>query len=288
MTTLPFSALAETSLFNFGGFTCVRPPEWRRYMRALIRSEFPDYPGEKASSGQRWKENNCVLAALDAYLLAEFGIFLPQDNLFRIFNADGEGISQSLTPAVISALVEPLGLEIDTLLAPDPELRESLGGEPLCSGLEAAAALDGRAGIAVINIEPGCSHAFFWPRMSAARFDNDRFRLALTLRAKNGSARQLSLLSALETYTRRAKEGLACACPSAEAAALSTRLDALLAFAYAAPDRRSPEFRAAAESSLAGINHQFRRTCARTPEQRLTADLGDNLRRVLREATAID
>jgi hypothetical protein len=171
-----YPPLPPEAFFHADGLTRVRQPVWDAYLAGLLPRAFP---GARLGSAAA-QQNPCILTSLQAYLRAEFGMLLPEPNLFPLFNADGEGVAAGQITAAVSALVEPLGLEIEAILAPDPELRDALGSR--ACGLERAAAFEGRGGLAAIHITGGYCHAFFWPIMDARKFSDARFRLALTLR----------------------------------------------------------------------------------------------------------
>jgi hypothetical protein len=172
-------------ILKLGGYACARPVEWNQYLLEQVRTLYPNYIQDETAempSGKRWKENACILEALDQYLFDEYGFSLPENNLFRVFNRDGEGIPPGVIVEVISSLIEPFGFEIDQVLVTDDELRREVGTQEFVFGAQRASALDGRSGICMINIRDGYSHAFFWKNMDARKFQKTQFRMALTVK----------------------------------------------------------------------------------------------------------
>jgi hypothetical protein len=183
MDGLHFSPVPAGMLVSAGGVTRVSPEPWARYLDAQLQRLFPAYWRRRhgAQPDTRWRENACILEALEQYLLARFGIALPEDNLFKVYNEDGEGLTPCQIAEAVSAVIEPLGFEIDRILVADDGLRRAMRCERAV-GLSHAADFDGRSGLCMINLREGYSHAFYWERMDAARFTKDQFRMALMVR----------------------------------------------------------------------------------------------------------
>jgi hypothetical protein len=175
--------------YQLGGYACARPKEWEQFLLDQIRRLDPDYLMSELIGpdlGMRWKENACILEALDQYLFEEFGFSLPENNIFKVFNKDGEGIPPELILEVVSSLIEPFGFEIEKVLVMDEELRSAVGNQDYVVGNWGASTFDCRPGICMINIREGYSHAFFWKSMDKKKFKKPQFRMALLVKPKNG------------------------------------------------------------------------------------------------------
>jgi hypothetical protein len=189
-TYLPQISVGYTPFtLSLGGYTCARPKEWEQYLLDQIRRLSPDYLMDEASAsahGPRWKENACILESIDRYLFEEFGFSMPENNIFKVFNQDGEGIPPGLILEVVSSLIQPFGFEIEKVLVPDAELRVEVGTMDDAVGMEQASVFHGRSGICMINIREGYSHAFFWKKMDCKKFSKPQFRMALLVKRVNG------------------------------------------------------------------------------------------------------
>jgi len=186
--TIQFQCLPPGAFVTQGDLTTVREADWRAYLQAEIHSRFPWYAAQAAvEAAPARQENDCILTSLSEYLLDQHRIVVPRDSLFRVYNHAEQGLLIGDLAEAISAVIEPLGFCIDRILAPDPELRRALR-HPRAVGLNQATAFDGRPGIAMINIKPGYSHAFYWPRMDAAKFAKDQFRLAVLVKRSTDNA----------------------------------------------------------------------------------------------------
>jgi hypothetical protein len=183
--------LPESAYLSLGGYRSVRPAAWQAYLSRAIRTLYPGYYVRHLFRGrrdQRWLDNTCVMDALAVYIFDRFGILLPHDNLFRVFNERGLGVLPVDMVAVIQALVAPLGLKIDRLVVPDDQLAQLVDPTGLRTAREDYPGLDGLPGVAMINIAEGYSHAFFWNAMQARKFDSAQFRMAITLKLSGGEA----------------------------------------------------------------------------------------------------
>lgn len=205
-----FAQVPITATVSIGGFTTVKSNEWREYLNRIILSDYPDFYQAQAGRGpgsQLWKNNACILESLDQYLFHEFGVSIPPDNLFKIYNADGEGVLPAQILEAISAVVEPLGLEIARVLVADQELREGMGLDDRVVDLSYAREFDLLAGLCMINIRNGYSHAFFWKPMETARFFKEQFRMAIMIRWKVAQqTRALIPLEGIEAYCHLLEE----------------------------------------------------------------------------------
>lgn len=183
MEAAKFECLPTQAFIKIGDFTRVRDASWRRYLKAAIRTHFPWYEvkNSKEGSEEGWRENDCIFTSLSEYLLDQFHMVVPRDSLFKVYNSSGEGLLIENMVDAISAVIEPLGFEIDLILASDPDLRLALN-DPRAVGLECASSFHGRAGICMINIKNGYSHAFYWNKMNAANFLKEQFRLAVLVK----------------------------------------------------------------------------------------------------------
>ncbi|HZW04411.1 MAG TPA: hypothetical protein VFF68_10815 [Anaerolineaceae bacterium] len=282
-----FSSLAEHSFFSFGGYTCVKPRAWKHYLDGVLRER---YPGVQLQNDAQKIENNCVFESLESYLFSAYGVFIPRQNLFSVYNRAGEGISPDRMVEVITALIEPLGFEIDSILVADPDLRLALGGLPLFVGLERVADFNGQPGICVINIENGYSHAFFWNRMNGQKFTSDRFRMAIRVRRKGRQPELLSAVAGLETYGKMLKEGAAARlAPSENGESWTQRVDSLLDYVHKAADRQSSDFRQVVDERLGELIVDYRLSADSgwSDEDGFITDVGEMVRRIFRQAPEI-
>jgi hypothetical protein len=190
MNFAPFTPLPHNAILSLGGFSMVKPLEWNRYLDSTLRERYPLYRQEQdsgpAGDGSRL-ENGCVLQSLEQYLLEIFGTAIPADNLFKVFNHDGQGIAVDKMLEAISAVIEPLGFEVERVLVADDALREGLGWAERVASLADAGDFDGKAGICMINVRPGYSHAFYWNKMQAGKFYKEQFRMAVLIKRQDGS-----------------------------------------------------------------------------------------------------
>jgi hypothetical protein len=106
---------------------------------------------------------------------------IPKDNLFKIFNEDGEGVLPAKIIEAISAVIEPLGFEVEKVLVPDEELRQGLGYEDRVCDITRVTEFHGKDGIGMINIREGYSHAFYWEKMDSKKFGKEEFRMAMMI-----------------------------------------------------------------------------------------------------------
>lgn len=208
MDFAPYYKVSRASVLSFGGFSCVRPEEWSRYLKQVVEQHYPGfYKHQGVNDPSTWTDNNCILASLEKYLFTRFGLVIPPDNLFKIYNHSGEGLSPDVLIEAISAVIEPLGFEIDRVLVPDDELRAGLGHPGKMRDLSHAGEFDGKAGICMINIREGYSHAFFWERMEKLKFYKDQFRMALLVRRKDPcDSTRLSAVESMHAYCRFVEE----------------------------------------------------------------------------------
>jgi hypothetical protein len=201
----PFSLSFEGAPFTMrlGGFACAHPEAWSRHLLDQIRRLDPAYlhaDSVGVGSEPRWKENACILESLDQYLFEEYGFSLPENNIFKVFNKNGEGIPPGLILEVVSNLIEPFGFEIEQVIVPDDELRREVGGQEYMVGAWGAPAFDGRAGICMINIREGYSHAFFWKRMESVKFRKSQFRMAILIKQVKGWTESRSARESIDIY----------------------------------------------------------------------------------------
>lgn len=284
---IQFSSLAEHNFFSFGGYTCVKPGAWKRYLDGVLREKYPDV---KLQGSEQWIENNCVFESLESYLFTEYGVFIPRQNLFQVFNQAGEGIAPDRMVEVITALIGPLGFEIDRILVADPELRAALGGEPTFVGMDQVERFDGRPGICVINIEDGYSHAFFWNRMNGRKFTSAKFRMAIRVRRKGRQPELLSAIAGLETYAAMLKEGAAARqVPSENGESWAQRVDSLLEYVQKASDRQSAGFRQVVDERLGELIVDYRLSAGKgwSDEDGFVTDVGEMVRRIFRQTPEI-
>jgi hypothetical protein len=179
-----YPQVPPSAILEFGGYRLVKPGEWQVYLDSLIRDEYPAYYREYSGNGNisLWRSNACILESLEKYLFSQYGVYIPSDNLFKVYNQSGEGVPPDQLLEAIAAVIEPLGFQVERVIVPDPELREALGDEQRTVGMEQAYLFEGLPGVCMINIKPGESHAFYWERMDARRFHKEQFRMALILR----------------------------------------------------------------------------------------------------------
>ncbi len=238
------SPIPENILFDLGGYTGFKTREWENYLRREIWKRYPLHFVRQFFSRRknRWQENDCIYAALKKYLLFEFGILLPEHSLFEVFNRAGQGLLPADILAAVSAVIEPLGLELDHVFALEPRLRKALGFPEKMARPEEAALFDNRAGICMIQIREGYSHAFFWDHMRSARFEGEPFRLALTIRRKRPLRARpaYSILAGMLSFAK-----MAAACCDAST---TGQVRELTRFAVDPASQSSPDFRAAMDA----------------------------------------
>jgi hypothetical protein len=181
---MAYPQISKAAILTFGGYSFVQPSAWEDYMRATLRNRHPTYAQRhmQAEIAARWKENACILESLSEYLFHQFGMTVPIDNLFKVYNQDGEGIEPARLIEAIESIIEPLGYVVDKIIAPDSELRQGLGRPDIVVDLSQSADFEGRPGVAMINIRNGYSHAFFWSKIQAAKFTKEQFRMAILIR----------------------------------------------------------------------------------------------------------
>jgi hypothetical protein len=201
LQSLPSSRTPYT--LSLGGYSCAHPEEWNQYLLDQIRKLYPDYLQYESPdwvSGVPWKENACILEAIDQFLFEEYGFSLPDNNLFKVFNKDGDGIPPGVILEVIACLIEPFGFEIDMVIVPDDELRSEVGNQENVVGAWDASAFEGRPGICMINIRKGYSHAFFWKKMDTKKFQKSQFRMALTIKKVDQLEEDRSARNSIDIY----------------------------------------------------------------------------------------
>jgi hypothetical protein len=179
-----FSPLPYEAFESFGGFTWVRSEIWQKYLNEALRT----FSIEEASldSGS-WLENSCIFLSLRDYLFSQYGVLVPEESLFQIYNRDGEGILPSCIIDALMSVLKPLGFDVDKVLVPDDELRLGMGHKELVLDISAADQFDKQAGVCMINIHEGYSHAFYWKEMDRNKFFKDQFRLAVMVNRLQGS-----------------------------------------------------------------------------------------------------
>jgi hypothetical protein len=204
-----FSLAPPQALLPVGGFLCVRPSGWAGYLDEIAKVYYPEFfldeqlrvDAEKLS-----QENSCILDSVEKYLFKQFGAAVPKENLFKFYNPRGEGISPDRMLEAIAAIIEPLGFEVDAVLAPDHELRLGLGMRERVYGMDNAQYFHGKPGICMINIEIGYSHAFYWNSMDRVKFSREQFRIAILLRRRAGFTQPSpSVFEGLKEYTNLLK-----------------------------------------------------------------------------------
>jgi hypothetical protein len=257
MTTLAFPPLPQEALLQLGGFTFVQPAAWRRYLNSAATERYQAPWQESSLSEQNlsWLENGCVLQSLEQYMFDQFGVVVPQENLFRYYNPLGEGVSPADMLEAIAAVIEPLGFEIDLVLAADEELGKGLGCPEKVRNLTHAADFEGKSGLCMINVHAGYSHAFYWRKMETAKFFKEQFRLAVLVKRQDGSQPpQRSLLDSLEAYRRLLKETLlGPGAVSPAPAHLLSEVEELCRYARSHRNRQGSRFRANVERRLLAL-----------------------------------
>jgi hypothetical protein len=186
MSRKHFAPLPQDATLSFGGYSIVSPQAWKIYLDKVIQEDYPDYFAENLQgrwNGDQWRvQESCILIALESYLFHEFGICIPGENLFKVFNKEGEGLELPDMMEAISAVVEPLGLEIDRVFALDPEIKAALGENDRMIDEKQSDLLDGRPGLCMINVEDGYSHAFYWRKIDPRGFKHEKFRFVVLIR----------------------------------------------------------------------------------------------------------
>jgi hypothetical protein len=205
MSLKHFSPAPEEAKLSFGGFSFIHPEYWDNYLNEVIREDFPDYFAALGSgrwNSDQWKEKeSCILNSLVDCLFHQFGVRIPERNLFQVYNKEGEGLELSNLLEAISAVIEPLGLEIDRVLAVDPEIRAALGEGEKVIGEDQAGAVEGKPGLCMINVKQGYSHAFFWRKIDRRGFKNERFRMVVVVKKiAEDRVPQLSAVESLKSF----------------------------------------------------------------------------------------
>lgn len=192
----------ENAVLNLGGYTGYKVEEWNRFFWSSVRRFYPWYYLLHRFGKQNadWKKNDCIYESLRQNLLQEFGVILPERTLFQVFNRGGKGLLPADVLRAISAVIEPLGLEIDRVVVANKTLRAALGYTDRVLEPSAAQDFHGKPGICMINIENGYSHAFYWKSMDARKFADSAFRLALRLCWRNAPGAGFSCLNGLDSY----------------------------------------------------------------------------------------
>ena len=207
-----YPQVPPSAMLDFGGYRLVKPAEWEDYLDALIQTEYPSYYKEhygKSQGSELWRNNACILESLEKYLFSQYGVSIPPDNLFKVYNQAGEGIEPEQLLESITAVIEPLGFEVERVIVPDAELRNALGDSQRTVDLGEAAFFEGQAGVCMINISPGESHAFFWERMDTRRFSKEQFRMALCLKPKESFSRPaFSAIQSVDSFCGLVKDYL--------------------------------------------------------------------------------
>lgn len=204
-----FTPVLSEGVFSLGGYTSFLPDAWDRYLKHAIRSRHPGYFFRHLlARTQRKSEeaNDCILVSLREYILDQFGILLPSETLFSVYNEDGLGILPGKIIEAISAVIEPLGLEVEWVVVPDLVLSRALGCPGKILTPERYSELHNIPGLCMINIDQGHSHAFYWKAIDARKFKSEKFRLAITIHRKDGASANFSVLDSLEAYSHMLKE----------------------------------------------------------------------------------
>ncbi len=207
-----YPQVPHTAVLQFGGYRLVKPGAWEAYLDSLIQIEYPDFFQQQSGNegdNPQWRSNACILESLEKYLFTQYGVSIPKDNLFKVYNYSGEGIPPEQLLEAIAAVIEPLGFEVDRVIVPDLELRRALGDDQRTVGLDQDLFFEGKPGLCMINIKPGESHAFFWERMDARRFHKEQFRMALTVKPAGSSPGQaLSAEDSVQGYCKLLRDYL--------------------------------------------------------------------------------
>ena len=259
-----FSTLPQQAQFTLGGFTGIRAEAWRAYLESAIKHLYPQYDRKNSANGDagtRWREEeSCVLAALEKYMLVEFGVLVPEDNLFKFYNPNGDGISPDMMIEAISAVIEPLGFEVDKILVTDQVLAKGLGNAEKVVNISWAGEFEGQAGIGMINIAEGYSHAFFWAQMDSRKFYKEQFRMAVLVKRKDeGLTRHRSAIDGIEDYCRLIQEYSRNQNQSVATAfqiklkSIDEETDLLLEYIYKQENRGSLDFREVVDKRLSSI-----------------------------------
>ncbi len=230
MEHIPFLPLPQKAVLSLGGFSCVRPAAWSEYLESTLEERYPIYFREYSlhkDFEKRWMENNCILEALDQYLFDEFGVLIPVDNLFKVYNPSGEGLLPCQILEAISAVVEPLGFEVDKMIVPDDGLRLEMGYPEKVVDLSHAEDFRNKNGIGMINIREGYSHAFYWKGIDPGKFYKEQFRMALMIRPQKANLLfPRSAIASLDSFLCIFQEYLA-SVKAARLGSLAVSLDAL-------------------------------------------------------------
>jgi hypothetical protein len=289
-----FPSLSSRSFVTLGGFSWVRTDFWRRYVNTLIRARFPDAAAENRLNrhqDRRWHENNCIFTSLAEYLLYTFGFLVPDDRLFRFYNRLGEGVGVSTIIEAILSVVEPLGFELTRILAPDPELRQGLGYPELVVDIDQATEFHGRAGLCMINVRDGYSHAFFWKKMEQAKFAKEQFRLAVLVNPRAGF--HLAVPSALGCFEEFHQLLLSSLPEGKNAALLQSELECLAGYLRQGANREKLEYRNQVQRRLETILVAYRAGVAgmgqKKPDRQalFLLETGKMVGRILRECSEI-
>lgn len=231
ITTVP-----QNAVLNLGGYTGYKAEEWNRFFWNSVRRFYPWYYllHRYGKQNADWKKNDCIYESLRQNLLHEFGVILPERTLFQVFNRDGKGLLPADVLRAVSAVVEPLGLEIDRVAVVNKTLGAALGYPERLVDASDAQDFHRKPGICMINIENGYSHAFYWKSIDARKFHDPAFRLALRLRWKSTQVTKLSRVNSLDSYRAMLEAYFAgqprfpedaAACILAEARALRSALE---------------------------------------------------------------
>jgi hypothetical protein len=289
-----FMSLPPQAFAAFGGYTWVKPDAWRRYMDMAIRSHFPGHLSHntlKRRQPQNWHENDCIYTSLSKYLLTCFGFLIPEDNLFKFYNWQGEGISPERIIEAIQAVSEPFGFEVAKVLAPDAELRQGMGYPELALDLSHAAEFHGRPGLCMINVQEGYSHAFFWKIMDQVKFTKEQFRMAVLIESSTHD--NPASPSALRCFDEFHRLLLSCLPAGRNASRLQAEIECLFGYIHLDNNRECPDFRSQVERRLATLLAQikselripgFRKNRAQT---QLIEESGRLVARIFRECDDI-
>jgi hypothetical protein len=253
MKSKSFYPLPDQAFINFGGYTWVKPDAWRSYLNSTIRIRFPLYylKNIRQKEDSRWLENDCIFASLSKYLFSQFGVLIPEDSLFKVYNPNGEGILPGKMIEAILAVIEPLGFVIDKVLVADDELRAAMGHPDLVVGLPDSSEFAGKAGLCMINIKDGYSHAFFWKQMDPEKFTAKQFRMAVIV--KRNRKDQTGSLSALQCFDEFCRRLSACLPKNMRGKLLQAEIRCLSKYIHDPLNRLSEQFRTRVGQQLASI-----------------------------------
>jgi hypothetical protein len=206
-----FAPVPQEATLSFGGYSFIHPQAWKEYLDKVIREDYPDYFVEHLNGfwrDFRWrKQESCILTSLEEYLFHEFGVCIPEDNLFKVYNKEGQGLDLTSVIDAISGVIEPLGFEIYRVLAVDPEIRSTLGDSDKVIGEKQGKLVEGKPGLCMINVGNGFSHAFYWKNIDRRGFRHEKFRMVVLINKRAEDVQTTrSAAQSLNSYLQFFKE----------------------------------------------------------------------------------